>query len=82
MCLPRRPGHISGVHARGQALRRPGGQALTVTLLLALGVLLWLASQRERMHTPARQRGKLTPTCAKPLQTWEGEGGAATPPAR
>ena len=62
--------------------RRSGGQALAVTLLLALGVLLWLASQRERMHTPARQRGKLSPTSAKPLQTWEGAGGVATPPTR
>lgn len=63
--------------------RRGGGLSLAVTLLLALGVL-WLASQlmcqNTRQNTHARQRGKGAPGAGKPLQTWEGEGGA-TPPA-
>ncbi len=60
--------------------RRSGGQALAVTLLLALGAL-WLASRLARAHAFAGQRSTDSAGMAKPLQNWEAEGGATPPGA-
>ncbi len=52
--------------------RRAGGPGLALALLLALG-LLYLAIQGG---VKSKGTGVRSPTGAKPLQTWEGEGGA------